>query len=308
MSISSNIKEIPKKFFSGAIFIVVVLLGGIFLWSEYQVIEKPKNISSTQEHDFWREYVLKNGAQNAYEEFTESVQNESRGQQHEMAHIFGGAMYQAVGVEGLVVCDSRFDYGCFHEFLGRAIAELGLQSVEELNSTCITMLGEGAGFCQHGLGHGVQSYFGYTDKDFYKALDACRNLPGNDPIGGCNGGIYMEYNLRSMLADERVIRESTDLLHPCNKLEGKDAETCYFWQPQWWYEVFLRTGEGQQYIFTELAKQCESITAGEKMVLRCFQGIGNMPQGIGQTMDANFCNIISKSSRNRAACEQYFLN
>lgn len=282
------------------LFFTVVAIGGYFVFTHDQ--HTPVAIADTEDHAFWRERIREVGSKNAYEEFAASVAGVSRGWQHEQAHTFGGALYQEVGTEGLATCDSRFDYGCFHEFLGRAIAELGIASVAELNATCIRMLGKDSGFCQHGLGHGIQSYFGYSDEHFFEAIEVCSDLPQNDPIGGCIGGIFMEYNLRSMLADDRIIRESADPHYPCNELEQTYVPACYFWQPQWWYEEVIQEEEQAEVIFAELGNRCDAVMLGKAMKEICFSGIGNIVQRGDTRGSDNACDFVSDNHTYTKLC------
>ncbi len=157
--------------------------------------------------------------------------------QHTEAHIFGGALYATEGLNGISTCDARFSSGCFHEFIGRAIADDGLSVVTQLNTVCTNK-----GGCQHGIGHGLISYLGYSPEDLTKSIAICAGLPGEEMLDGCMGGSFMEYNMRTMLqVSNGAVRPATstkDLLDPCDRFSGEAQRSCMLYQPQWWSVSF----------------------------------------------------------------------
>jgi len=142
-------------------------------------------VETTEQEQYWRERISTDGGSVAYQEFTKHVAGLSIEEQHTLSHKFGGALFEVEGVSGLPVCDSQFSYGCSHEFLGRAIAKLGLGVVANLNEMCFKALKSKSLSCQHGIGHGIQASLGYTFEDLKKALAVCGGLshPGA-PICG----------------------------------------------------------------------------------------------------------------------------
>ena len=227
---------------------------------------------------FWREQVRLVGGAHAYQSFRTWASNGDINQQHTLAHVMGGILYNMLGKEGLSVCDSSFSFGCFHEFLGRAIHEEGLSVVYELNDACFTNLGAQSLSCQHGIGHGVQTFFGYDDSALREALAQCDKLPFSDPIGGCYGGVFMEYNMRTMLSLDGVgPRDNTDPEYPCSTLKDPYLPACYYWQPQWWVAT---SDIPQMETYTVMGGRC--MQAGTPYLeQKCFEGIGNIS---GQTV------------------------
>lgn len=224
---------------------------------------------------YWKERIAQEGGIAAYADFKDAYKHATPQIQHTAAHSFGGALYAAEGVKGLGACDASFSYGCFHEFLGRAIEESGMGGVNTLNQACFDSMGMNKGLaCTHGLGHGIQSYLGYSEEALRKALGACANLPYTDPVGGCVGGVFMEYNLRTMQGErQQGVREpGTDLLAPCNRLSGPDQKACYFWQPQWWYQLEQNELRPQKATYEHMAALCRK----SEYPAKCFEGIGNI--------------------------------
>lgn len=225
---------------------------------------------------FWRERIGETDAKAAYADFKHAYATETPETQHAHAHVFGGVLFEEIGQRGVSVCDSSFAFGCFHELLGRAIHAGGLEVVHELNQACIENLGAQALGCQHGIGHGILTYIGYNYDDLTAALAACRELPVSDPIGGCYGGVFMEYNLQTILDTNAVRPLADDDPHaPCNTLAPEYKGACYFWQSQWWRVVL---GGGGDTAFTRIRDLCDSLGQRE-LRTQCFRGIGNNVAG-----------------------------
>jgi hypothetical protein len=252
----------------GAIFIVVCVGAYYFDRPHVSVVQ-----GAGREH--WEQAIKTDGGPAAYEEFADAVKDLSPQKQHSSAHDFGGALFKTKGVSGLSVCDSRFNFGCFHEFLGEAIATLGLGVVEQLNDSCFKDLGNNGLACQHGIGHGVMAYEGYTDSALDKALATCKSLPHNDPVGGCYGGVFMEYNLQTMLGEDARLRPGIDHPYaPCDRLDSAYQAACVFWQPQWWNISLRQTQSDTAKRFAQLGGWCTHWSG--TLERKCFEGIGNI--------------------------------
>lgn len=271
-----------------AIGIVVFALLAIIALALYRFSHQPLNAPLTGDlnsrETFWAGVIKKEGPAQAYKDFGTAVAQLSPEKQHENAHVFGGALYTVEGLSGLTTCDSNYSYGCFHEFLGRAIASLGLSVVNELNQDCVNKLGSNALSCQHGIGHGIEAALGYDFSALQKSLALCKDLPYNDPIGGCYGGVFMEDNMQTMLGDQGKAREltSTGVQYPCDVLDDPYENACYFWQSQWWSQELRSSGMTDvDAIYTKIGSYCAA--APSEYRRSCFEGIGNNLVG-----DANF--------------------
>lgn len=250
--------------------------------------------AASSENSPWEDRIRTIGGVNAYKVLAEEVGSLSPMRQHDEAHKFGQALYKVEGRSGIAVCDSQFSFGCFHEFMGTAIADEGLQVAYELNEDCRRILQSGALSCQHGIGHGVVAYMGYDEDAMRKSLDICKELPYSDPIGGCFGGVFMEYNMRTMLGEAGGTRQlqGDDMLFPCNSIDETYAQACYFWQPQWWrYALEVSRVIPIDDIYARIGDFCRE--AGAAYEKSCFEGTGN-----NLVSDANF-----ESSRARELCD-----
>lgn len=241
----------------------------------YALLRANAGTSLPERDSYWYERIKDAGGEDAYRELASAVADLSPQHQHEEAHAFGGALFAAEGVQGLSVCDASFSFGCFHEFLGRAIAALGLSSVPELNERCFQELSDSPLSCQHGIGHGIMAHLGYDDEALRESLALCRDLAHADSIGGCYGGVFMEYNVQTMLGEDGRIRPmGEDAQYPCSVLPEEYGAACYFWQPQWWRQVLVEQGEPDASVhYAQIGMWCEGAPA--RFLRECFEGIGN---------------------------------
>jgi hypothetical protein len=268
------------------------------------------NLKAEEAH--WQARIGAIGGKAAYGEFAQSVAALSPELQHQSAHTFGGALYETEGTKGLSVCDIRFSYGCFHEFLGRAISALGLGVVPMLNQGCVDALGTDSLSCQHGIGHGVLAYLGYSNVDLKQALGICHDLPYNDPIGGCYGGVFMEYNLQIMLGKDAQIRQvkNSDMQFPCDSIGPAYQPACLFWQPQWWHQTMRQNTADEDAIFKQMGKYCDQVEAPE-LIRQCYEGIGNIvppSANFDGTRAAQLCQYTSSEPLHQLFCKSLAAN
>lgn len=175
------------------------------------VLKNEKTIDDATVTKHWTERIAAVGGVAAYEEFGVEAQGYEFGARHVLAHLFGRALYQVEGLKGVGACDSNYSYGCFHQFLGEAIAGHGLASAAELNESCRSQdTNQKRIACQHGIGHGVLAYSGYSEADLHKALDACRSY-SDATLGGCYSGAFMEYNVRLMISKNLGVRQYDEM-------------------------------------------------------------------------------------------------
>ena len=234
------------------------------------------NASVDQRREYWASRIRAVGGGATYEEFAQFIAVRSdTGESHYLSHDVGAALYQELGVEGLAICDSRFYYGCFHEFSGQVIADMGLEAVSILNESCLERGGWDGTSCQHGLGHGLITAIGYESSDLTQALEICDELKDNEPVNGCQGGAFMEYNVRTMLAEGGKVRPvGESLADPCDWVGDSYQMSCMFWQPRWWRYGMFADEAGTSELFKRMGTFCEEIAINEEVKHSCFSGIG----------------------------------
>lgn len=277
----------------------------IFLVFVPQHVAMPSHDATDKEWTaYWRDRIETHGGKSAYGEFAELFANDSIGTQHKAAHIFGSALFHIEGVGGLSVCDSRFSFGCFHEFLGEAIATLGMEIVPLLDEGCKKSLSTSPLSCQHGIGHGILAFEGYDEASLEKTLILCRDLVGTNHIGGCPGGAFMEYNLRTMLGSEATPRSfGGDPFVPCTTLDESFLEACVYWLPQWWLQEVFRPLPKEER-FVRMGDLCRTLK-NSAVERNCFEGLGNLvfiEAGAMPDRAKNLCDVASRSERERVFC------
>lgn len=301
------------RLFLSIVFLIAVLASFLTYRNAAQVEKTPISINPAQAEKDWTERIEKLGGKAAYAALADEIEGLSPASQHEMAHAFGAALFAVEDTRGLSVCDGRFSYGCFHEFLGRAISYHGLSVVGKLNQGCIDTLVESPLSCQHGIGHGILASLGYDDDSLEKALDECADLPYNDPIGGCYGGAFMEYNVQTMLGTEAHIRRPNshkEIFEPCASLPDEYQIACAFWQPQWWHTAILN-GAGSVEAFERLGEYCRDMTPTDQLRRTCFEGIGNITPPAADfdaAKAAKLCDATSDNARDRLYCRSLAAN
>ncbi|MEN9621832.1 MAG: hypothetical protein RLZZ67_266 [Candidatus Parcubacteria bacterium] len=221
-----------------------------------------------KEKDALRASIKKLGAEEAYEIFKKDTADKEFDVAHTLAHIMGELLYESEGEKGITVCDGAFAFGCYHSFFGKAIATEGLDSITRLAEACYKRWGLGLG-CPHGIGHGILGYFG--DEKLVEALGVCDKLVWKEKFGGCQSGVFMEYNfhtMQSVVSAENRKFDPQRPYEPCTDIPTKNRETCYFEQPQWWLRIFKND-------FARAADFCASIV-GAKEKEACYLGTGNV--------------------------------
>lgn len=208
-------------------------------------------------------------SEDAYQTFSERYLNQPVTEQHNAAHIFGEFLYRKDGIDGVVICDGNFGFGCYHSLFGLALAERGPDVAHELDARCFAKYGRLGTGCPHGIGHGLMWYFG--DERLADALSFCDGMQYAGPIGGCTDGVFMEYNEHTMATAEsdagRRPYEASARHAPCNEVGQKYRQACYYQQAAWWY----RSLEGDTQL---VGSHCEEV---EEPLERhaCYRGLGS---------------------------------
>ncbi|MDP3645877.1 MAG: hypothetical protein Q8R25_02215 [bacterium] len=300
------------RYFVGAVLGVALGAGVYFLFPLPPTAQATLDVTATyrDQVSYWKSRIDEEGGTKAYEEFGREVAQLSYGQKHSGAHAFGAALFAAEGARGVFVCDQRFSFGCFHQFLGDAITALGIESIPELNEQCFDALSASPLSCQHGIGHGALASIGYDDTALLKALDICKDLSGVDPIGGCYGGVFMEYNVRTMLAEDATTREySGNQFAPCDSLASEFVPACIYWQPQWWQQIQGEVAVEEK--FRVMGEYCRRFGTTQQLSRSCFEGIGNIVEqssDFDPTRARTLCDAAGSTSKENLACRSIAAN
>lgn len=234
--------------------------------------------------------VARSGNTEAVWSFIKSTftgQGGSNGNIHDLAHLSGNLIFQYKGFEGLVSCSTEFAFGCYHGFLDKAF-EKSLDRLKDAQDACLK-LGSGSSgpvaSCIHGIGHGVASYYSFTD--LKGALATCRKLTSGKEF--CFDGVFMEF-VRS--APEKFFQKDNPL-YPCDDLEDKYG-----------YAYSIACGRNQPALlmgrfnkgFDEVVNIClESTSTPFKQA--CFDALGLSLASSGKVKDIiNGCQKINEPS------------
>jgi hypothetical protein len=222
----------------------------------------------------------------SYTAFKERYEHEDFEITHGAAHLFGEILFEAAGVENVLVCDTDMNFGCYHGFVRAAVSSLGLEVIASLDAVCSSIGASGAPVCQHGIGHGILEYVGHTN--LADALDACASLDQPDPLAGCSGGVFMEYNVPFSIGErgefQIAARPLIDLRYPyapCDTLENAAfSQSCYHELPQWWKQVYPED-------YAEFGRFCQAVP--ERLDREaCMGGIAKIiPQAANYEVEAS---------------------
>lgn len=219
---------------------------------------------------YWARQIQTLGGRRAYELLQQEFDATNHGKRHNMAHLFGELLYKVEGLDGITVCDTRYEYGCYHGFLTRAIIQEGIDVIYELDKICVDTFGAQNHTCQHGMGHGVLLAVG-RDK-LAEALDICMTLTWQGETGGCRGGVFMEYDLPFMEGNDgfytSVRPMGDDPFEPCFSLPLQHKFGCLVTHGQWWDAVY-------EHDFAYMGTLCNQLTDQEERDY-CFEGVGQI--------------------------------
>lgn len=259
-------------------FAIAVLVGVIWLVSLLYVPQqyelRPNSNDYKAARALFNKEIASLGGRRAYERMGIAIAEMEVEDQHAYAHMFGHELYLVEGEQGIVACDGAFNLGCFHQFLGDAIADMGTSAVQRLYDACSNVIGT-HDLCKHGLGHGVLAGVGYTLPNLKQALELCTNVTREHTYSGCIGGAFMEYNMRTIASAEGLqgIRTDADVYAPCTQVQERDRSVCMFWLPQWWYATLshdTRVPADRNEPFRVMGKRC----AAAPHPVSCYEGIG----------------------------------
>ncbi|MEK7505587.1 MAG: hypothetical protein AAB597_01685 [Patescibacteria group bacterium] len=233
----------------------------------------------------WKDFFRRSGSAKGYAHFASVAEKLPYNDAHELAHIIGEILEKREGDSGIGFCTNVAAFGCYHGFSGASLYRNGLAAVAGLSQGCSSVSGLGGRMgCMHGVGHGILAHLG--DESLEQALLACAPFQGDSKTGGCYGGVFMEYNYRTMQSSTGIdLRpyNPNQPYTPCEEIKETFKEACYYEIPAWWRASLEKDGDVKTEL-REVGRLCgEAGDAGLKAV--CFRGVGNM---IGPRSEYNY--------------------
>ncbi|MSU74073.1 hypothetical protein EXS56_02955 [Candidatus Kaiserbacteria bacterium] len=272
----------PRNRFLFALVVLLSVVAAAFLLLRHSPASLEKTDSALdfqEEKDYWYAQIVRVGGDDAYREMIQKGRGMSASQSHVMAHSFGEALFQTEGVEGFSLCGIQFLYGCYHQFIGNAIAALGLPVVERFRVACASKSLLGVFPCLHGLGHGILGYLGYSLDDLKKALTMCKASNLGEERSGCIDGVFMEYNIHGLTAYKSGTIEPRkfsveNTYNPCFDVDVEYRAQCVYQLPDWWLAAIPGPGDiGGR--FAQAGIYCSHMQ-DKTLIQTCFEGVGHI--------------------------------
>lgn len=239
---------------------------------------------------YWTEHITQHGAEASYQSFKETYADDDPFRKHDVAHTFSSVLFEIEGPAAIQICDDDYSHGCFHEVLAATIETEGPAVLPELDAYCKTSEYD----CQHGIGHGLIALEGYDEIALWAALEHCQNLGSMDVRDGCYGGIFMEYNLRTMEGVNAFSRKySASTGDPTCSLVPSHAQTaCNFWLAQWFMSHYDRSDNTGLFDWTYT--QCMALP-NQLAQQECVNGLGYEIGGYVNDIEAalSLCDSVS---------------
>jgi hypothetical protein len=145
---------------------------------------------------------------------------------HSVGHILGEEAYKKYAEQAFGLCDTIFNYGCYHGVVDMAIRVHGPDEslIKKLYESCErTMVDSGP--CIHPLGHAATIIAQYN---ILRAFDICDEVyPDSKVAFSCWQGAMMEYiNRASLAAPNEPYGDPNDLYYPCSTFHQKYMAAC----------------------------------------------------------------------------------
>lgn len=206
---------------------------------------------------------------------------------HGSAHHLGRMTFSEYGAAASVSAEEACRSGMRHGMLEQLFVDRGIGNLaQDVGVLCPP---NSSSFvrhqCLHGVGHGVMAWTAYEIED---ALMLCDRLSDQPSQSSCYTGVFME-NVVSGLAGE-VGQRSTyvdreDPHYPCNALDARYVDACYWYQTSQMLNVFNRD-------LDLVAQACEEAPPASRRT--CFGSYGRDVTGMyprSPRTVAHYCSV-----------------
>lgn len=235
---------IPLSVLAGIVIIFIILPPWDFTQQAQNTGQvKAEQIFETNDAQAFSAITRQIGPRQAYELIKSKFKN-NEAAAHDFAHIIGIVAHEEGGMANLKICDTAYNYGCYHGFIEDFIAKNTVSEVSQIEDGCIALGWVHAPSCLHGIGHGVMVDASYN---LDKALNNCSLLQESSQIY-CWDGVFMERIVGSMLSSKDKLKLTDGTLNePCRSVAATYRQQCWRNQPAAWLAYFKndirRTGD-----------------------------------------------------------------
>ena len=253
-------------------------------------LDKRNDISTEvfTKRDFieFEKYIRNVGALKGYE-ILKSYYVNNEPDAHDFAHIIGQVAFEKQDIGGFKVCDSLYNYGCYHGFMQVYLTKYGISAVKNMENSCTALGNIHAPSCLHGIGHGLMMEANY---DLSRSLTNCEILLQNSKTY-CVDGVFMERIVGSMLTENQKIKTTEEnILEPCRSIDKKYQRECWRNQVSVWFAYFGNDS-------TKVGAYCASLNNEYWEI--CFETIGLINvQNFGGNYDLLYgqCQIVNQDA------------
>ena len=206
---------------------------------------------------------------------------------HQSAHHLGRMAFAEYGAAASVSVEEACQSGMRHGMMEQLFVTRGITNLaDDVDVLCPS---EDDYFsrhqCLHGVGHGVMAWTAYEIED---ALQLCDLLSGEASQRSCYTGIFMENVVSGLSAEvgqSSAYVDRNDPHYPCNTLDQRYVDDCYWYQTSQMMVVFNRD-------LTLVVQACEEAPPGARRA--CFGSYGRDVSGLHRRsplMVAHFCGL-----------------
>lgn len=230
-----------RRFKLFAIFSVyaVLFVGTFILYREFGQVDSFDD-SLFEKKDFaeFEQQVKKIGARKSYELLKKRFPGNDP-DAHDFAHTIGYVAFYEKGERGISICDTFFNYGCYHGFMIKFFQENGVGQIKKMESACDSLGAASSPSCLHGIGHGLMMEAGYN---LAKALVNCDPLQESaKPY--CWDGVFMERIAGSMQEPQDRFKPTEETLdEPCVDIDAQYGRECWRNQVAVWFNYYNQDG------------------------------------------------------------------
>jgi plastocyanin len=264
--------------------------------------EEPKDISPKDYVNLFKDdtlmirFIKKYGPANTVRVLKEG-ENYFEVDCHRRAHDLGRAAFDEFGAAAFALSGHECQAGSFHGATEALFSTRGTVNLEN-DVAAICSLAPNPFFrhqCVHGVGHGLLAW---TTYELHDALPLCERMPTAADQGSCYSGVFMENVVGGLSGKMGHITEylkDDDPVFPCNVVDEKFADACYFYQTSHMLKVFDRD-------FSKVAQACAE--APSSAYQNCFQSYGRDVGNATRKDPAKaieYCNF-APAGQNRTYC------